>query len=84
MTETEFDVMDQLYFVVSFQDLRDSTEFDASLIKTTLWGFLSNGWVKCLINPEDEIEVSEEEFLRNFGNYYYLASKTGLLEHNLR
>jgi len=34
--------------------------------------------------PEKEVEVEDEDFRTNFAKYHYLASKQGLLAHNVR
>ncbi|RLD22699.1 MAG: hypothetical protein DRI71_07140 [Bacteroidetes bacterium] len=84
MSEAEYDIMDQLYFVTSYEDIKELSEVDESVITSVLWMFINKGWVKCFAGPENEIEVAEEEFKTNFVNYHYLASKQGLLAHNMR
>ena len=84
MSEVEYDIMDQLYFVTSFGDVKDLSGLDAPLIAGVLWKFISNGWVKCFDGPEKEVELTEDDFKTNFAKYHYLASKQGLLAHNVR
>jgi len=83
MSDNEFDVMDQLYFVTSYNELKEVSGLEDKLIEAILWGFIKNDWVKCLKDPEVEVEVDEVAFEKNYTNYYYLASKAGLLAHNL-
>ena len=84
MSEAEYDIMDQLYFVTSFDDIRDLSEVKQTVLTEVLWKFISRGWVKCFSDPENEIEVAEGDFMTNFAKYHYLASKQGLLAHNVR
>ena len=84
MTEYEFEVMDHLYFVVSFQDLLELTGLEKTILSGILWGLVDQKMANCFINPEEEVKVSKTTFYENFSEYYYLASKSGLLEHNMR
>lgn len=84
MSEDEFQVLDNLYFVTSYQELVGNTRMGDQKLKAVLWGLIQKGWTNCFNDPENEVEVTEERFSDNYGKYYYLASKQGLLEHNLR
>jgi len=84
MTTAEYDIMDQLYFVTSYDDIRKLSGVEASIINTSLWNFINRRWVKCFNGPENEIDAEEDDFLANFAKYHYLASKEGLLAHNMR
>ena len=84
MSEVEYDIMDQLYFITSFGDVKDLSGVDEPVITVVLWRFISNGWVKCFDGPEKEVELTEDDFKTNFAKYHYLASKQGLLAHNVR
>ena len=82
MTEDEFEIIDQLYFVSSYQELAQSSQMDAELIQLALWNLMEKGWVKCLNNPETEIWPDQNDFAANYSKYYYLATKKGLFKHN--
>ena len=84
MTSTEDIIIDQLYFVTRFDDVLDGVELLPEALAAELWKLIEKGWVKCYLNPETEIQVSDSEFQDNFRNYHYLASKQGLLAHNRR
>jgi hypothetical protein len=53
-------------------------------LKNTLKAMIEKGWVKCFLNQFSEVVSSTEGFEDNFRNYYYLATKEGLLAHNSR
>ena len=76
--------MDQLYFVTSFEDVKALSRVDEHVVTSVLWNFINTGLVKCFDGPEHEIKVAEDDFKVNFAKYHYLASKEGLLAHNVR
>ncbi|MEM7548526.1 MAG: transporter [Bacteroidota bacterium] len=82
MTDLEFDILDELYFVISYSDLQNASEVeDADLIQV-LYEMILKGWVRCFENASDEIEIEEDTFRAHYRDYYYLASKKGLMIHN--
>lgn len=85
MSDLEFDVLDELYFVQPFSYLQDELELDEEDLKQTLKLLLSKSWIKCFKNTTDEVLTIEElDFENQYKKYYYLASKKGLLAHNGR
>lgn len=84
MNEVEYDIMDQLYFVTSFEDIKQQTGLEDDVILSVLWNFINKDWVKCFKDPEKEVEVREDDFRTKFEKYHYLASKQGLFAHNVR
>jgi hypothetical protein len=82
MTDLEFDVLDELYFVISFDDLKGATELDTETLRKVLFGLLEKHWVKCFGDHEEEIEPETLNFEQNYRQYAYLASKEGLMVHN--
>jgi len=84
MTDLEFDVMDELYFVISFIDLSRQTGVEEVQLKKVLEMLLSKNYVKCFENVSDELPHEQVDFEQNYRNYHYLASKEGLFAHNSR
>lgn len=82
MTDEEFDTLDELYFLQSYKELKKLVNIPEAKLKDILITLLKKGWLRCYINPNDEIDFSEMRFQKEFRNYYYLASKEGLLAHN--
>lgn len=81
MTNSEFDILDELYFVCTIDDLVIKIDLSEQEIKDTLWTLLQKGFIKCLEN-ELEIAVSLDEYLVGYKKYSYIASKKGLFAHN--
>ena len=84
MSEEEFEVIDQLYFVTSYKDLNDSCSLNETELLEVLISLSDKGWVKCYAEPDKEIGLTETDLKKNYDNYEYLATKQGLLAHNMR
>ena len=82
MTDEEFDIIDQLYFVIGYTELTHEISMLSSEMSEILWNLIEKGWVKCLSNPETEVWPNKDQFATNYSNYYYLATKKGLFKHN--
>lgn len=81
MTDNEFNVLDELYFVHTFEHLKKELGFTDDLIISTLKILRDKGWVKFLKDVDAEWEhdnLSVEDFEKS----YFLATKSGLLAHN--
>ncbi len=82
MTDEEFDLLDELYFVKYFDELLIVLAWDEEKLKNALYSLLEKKWIKVFIN-QDEIEVTnQDEFLSGYADYQYIATKNGLLAHN--
>ena len=84
MTDFEFELMDELYFVISFQELQKRLLLDEEQLKQGLYNLLNKGYIKCFSNVSDELPHQDVDFENNYRNYHYLASKEGLFAHNSR
>lgn len=82
MTDLEFDVLDELYFVIAFEDLHNTLLIDEQELKEVLYAMIKKGWVKCMQSFTEEATPLREDFIHNYRNYQYLATKAGLLAHN--
>jgi hypothetical protein len=81
MTEQEFDLLDELYFVQHYNYLKDMLGWEDEEILTTLKGLYEKELIKCFQAPDKEI-FSNPGILENGTMYYYLATKKGLMLHN--
>jgi len=84
MSDEEFDVMDELYFVQPFSYLTETLAMETEQLKQVLRSLLQKGYIKCFFNMNDEVFEEQLNFESDFENYHYLASKKGLLAHNGR
>ena len=85
MTDSEFDILDELYFVASFRDLLQKTGLPAPQLKEGLRSLLEQGLARSFWpDPDTELAYEESSFGAISQDCYYLASKEGLLQHNTR
>ena len=84
MTEEEFDVLDELYFVQPFDYLLDELEMEEVELKTVLSALVEKGWVKCFFSMQEEALLHELQMDTKYREYFYLATKEGLMAHNGR
>lgn len=82
MTDLEYTILDELYFVTTFEELFSLLEIETEKLKNTLAMLIEKGWVKCFKGRDEEIAPNKLEFDTQYFNYAYLATKTGLLAHN--
>ncbi len=80
----EYDIMDELYFVISFEELLKILPLDRNILKRGLSRLVEKRWVKCFQNPEQDIDFDDVDYENQFNKYYYLATKEGLFVHNSR
>ena len=50
MSEEEYNIMDQLYFVTSFEDVKDLSGVDETVIVAVMWKFILVGWKNALMD----------------------------------
>jgi len=85
VTDQEFDILDELYFVISFQDLMRNLSWPVEDVLPVLKELVVKEMVKC-IDPqsEEEVELSLSDLDRKYNKILFLATKKGLIEHNSR
>ncbi|GAB2496529.1 hypothetical protein [Algoriphagus taiwanensis] len=81
MTDAEFDLLDELYFVQHFSYLKDALGWEDSQLLETLQSLYSSGLIKCLVGPDDE-RFDQVNISLEGKNLFYLATKKGLMAHN--
>jgi len=84
LTDLEYRVLDELYFVSSFQNLQDNLVEEKSLVINALKNLLENNLVtqvKMEAGKEEKLDVPDPASIEHS---YFVASKKGLLIHNSR
>ncbi|QMU31349.1 hypothetical protein [Adhaeribacter radiodurans] len=85
MTEIEFEIIDELYFVTSFHQLENALFLADEELCHSLQDLVVRGYVKCYYpDPDTEIEYNKVKFSKDYKQYYFLATKAGLMVHNSR
>lgn len=82
MSDLEFDLIDNLYFVQRFDTLRKAMGMEEDELKKMLFQMFQKEWVKVMDMQTDEEILDAEVWTKNYSNYFYLATKKGLFAHN--
>jgi hypothetical protein len=81
MTNDEFDLLDELYFLHPYPYLKSSLDWEDARLLMNLAILLEKGWIRCYAAPDQEIFEALPMTDRG-KDFYYLATKQGLLNHN--
>jgi hypothetical protein len=83
MNEQEIDLMDELYFVQSYAEVKRAIDWEDALLQKYLLGLYEKEYVKMLTNHDEEYQGSTKNLDHiPWNELYFLATKKGLLEHN--
>lgn len=80
MSDLEFDLLDELYFVQDFAYLKATLRWEEETLVDTLHLLFEKGWIKCFTQPDQEC-FGEVDLRRNGKDLLYLATKKGLMAH---
>ncbi|OYX21544.1 MAG: hypothetical protein B7Z16_05750 [Algoriphagus sp. 32-45-6] len=81
MTDSEFDLLDELYFVQPFDYLKDALGWEDAHLLETLLSLYQKGMIKCLSGPDQE-RFDQVDVIAEGDKLMYLATKKGLMAHN--
>jgi hypothetical protein len=84
MTDEEFELLDELYFVISFIQLQKVLVWEKTRLLEALASALSKGWVKCLDKQDNTLEILPKDLSAHYETCLFLATKEGLQTHNSR
>ncbi|GAB3659836.1 hypothetical protein GCM10027594_30490 [Hymenobacter agri] len=85
VTDPEFDLLDELYFVTPFRTLLQKTGLPPQELENQLRSLLEQGLVRSYWpDPDTELAYETTSFGAIARDASYLASKEGLLQHNTR
>lgn len=83
MTDIEFVILDELYFMVDYDSIHKSTKLEENILENCLENLVKKEWIAIFKNDNSaELIYDNVTFQDNFKSYYYLATKKGLFEHN--
>ncbi len=83
MSDKEFDLLDELYFVQSFSEIKEALGWADELLIENLFILNQKGFIKAL-KAQDSEYTADTTKIQNvpWKELYFLATKKGLLEHN--
>lgn len=80
MSDEEFDLLDELYFVQPYAYLQETLGWEEEKLLVTLRLLKEKGWIKCFTEPDQECFDTID--LQDVGkDLLYLATKKGLMAH---
>jgi len=82
MNDLEYELLDELYFVISFQDLQETLGWTESTLLAQLVPLLQKNWIKCLDFQDNILPASPENLPDYYEKCLFLATKEGLKAHN--
>lgn len=82
MTDEEYLLLDELYFIIDFKNLAEQSEISEKRLRQLLKVFYATGWVRCFDKDGEELHMSPETMQDNLMEYQYLISKEGLFAHH--
>jgi len=83
MNEQEIDLMDELYFVQSYKDIKNELKWGDSVLQENLLSLHQKEFIKILVNHDEEYRANTyNPHEMDWERLYFLATKKGLLEHN--
>ena len=84
LNELQFDIIDCLYFVESYENILEDVSKPEPIVRDELRTLIDRGYVNVLIFDEENGDYKKTAIFDsdNMKDYHYLASKDGLLKHN--
>lgn len=82
MNDQEFDVLEELYFTLDFDQLREEVGMEAAELKALLVGLHAKGYLKYLDKASETEQKAPLQLDTDFSKFRYVASKKGLMAHN--
>jgi DNA-binding MarR family transcriptional regulator len=82
LTPQEYDILDELYFICTFDQLLKNLTMDDSELRNHLEQLFRKGWIKVFYKGTEEEVEFEDVSQDQFENYHFLATKAGLKAHN--
>lgn len=81
MTDTEFEILDELYFIISYGELVNRLTMEEDDLKMALKKLHAKMWIRVFDDPDETLDIQEIDD-NLLSNSYLLASKEGLKAHN--
>lgn len=84
LTDAQFQILDSVYFVESFQNIVEESGEPRPVVVDELRTMIDRGWIQVM-----EFDEAKGDFVRttffdtdHLEDYSFLATKAGLLKHN--
>ena len=81
MTNTQYEIIDALYFLFFFDELLAQLDLDEGFLIVELHKLHQKGWIRVYDDIDQELE-NHALLDDRFRKYQFLGSKQGLIAHN--
>ena len=81
MTDQQFTLLDELYFIQNVESLTKDLGWAKEEVIAVLLELFENDWLK-VVDLDEEVEISKAELAEQITKYSFIASKKGLFAHN--
>ncbi len=84
LNEVQFDILDAIYFVEPLEHILEETEASRPVVIDELRTMIDRGWVQVMVHDEAKGDYVRTGIFDsdNMEEFYFLATKEGLLRHN--
>lgn len=84
LTTVQFDIIDSIYFVEPYANILEEVDKPEPEVRDELKTLLDRGYVNVFTFDKDSGDYLKAPIydLDNLQDYYFLASKDGLMKHN--
>ncbi|WP_375577604.1 hypothetical protein ABWH96_11125 [Marivirga tractuosa] len=82
MNDQEIDLLDELYFVQSYNEVKEALVWEDKDLQNQLFSLYQKEYIKVLINQDEDYKGDMDLNTIPWKDLYFLATKKGLLEHN--
>ena len=82
MTEQEYLLLDELYFLIDYNSLKNKSKLSIQNLDELLISSINKNWINFYEKIDGESLFLNNQTQSNLKSYFYLASKEGLKAHN--
>ena len=82
MNDQEVDLLDELYFVQSYGEVKSALDWKDEQLQKHLFSLHQQEYIKILSSHDEEYKGIMDVSAIPWHKLYFLATKKGLLEHN--
>ncbi len=82
MTDFEYNLLDELYFIKTFDELQKLADYNEIDLLTEIWNLVEKKWVKILDKLDNELELNKQFYKEHHKSLRFNITKQGLLAHN--
>lgn len=86
LTDLQFQILDSVYFVESFENIREEADATLPVIVAEMRYLIDKGWMQVM-----QFDEEKDDYVRtaifdtdHLEEYHFLATRDGLMKHNGR